>query len=72
MEITDYMLKLFIGLNENSNLALKKSYYMEFTALLKLLTDTELGDLRRKYLNIRGGFNDTKHKLIYLPWYSVE
>lgn len=56
MEITDYMLKLFIGLNENSNLALKKSYYMEFTALLKLLSDTELGDLRRKIFKYKGWF----------------
>lgn len=56
MEITDYMFKLFNRMNENSNLELKKSYYMEFTALLKLLTNTELGDLRRKIFNYKGWF----------------
>ena len=56
MEITDYMLKLYIGLNENSNLALKKSYYMEFTVTLKLLTDIEIADLRRKIFKYKGWF----------------
>lgn len=56
MEITDYMFRLFIVMNDNEILDLKKSYYMEFTALLKLLTDTELGDLRRKIFNYKGWF----------------
>lgn len=56
MEITDYLFRIFKGMNEHSDLALKKSYYMEFTALLKLLTDTELGDLRRKIFNYKGWF----------------
>lgn len=56
MEITDYMLKLFIGMSETNIHTLAKKYYMEYTALLKLLTDTELGDLRRKIFNYKGWF----------------
>lgn len=56
MEITDYMLKLFIDMCETNIQSLSKEYYMEFTALLKLLTDTELGDLRRKIFNYKGWF----------------
>ena len=56
MEITDYMVKLFIGLTNYNDPELKALYYMEFTALLKLLTDTELGVLRRKIFNYKGWF----------------
>lgn len=56
MEITDHMLKLFISMNDTNIIDLKKSYYMQFTALLKLLTDSELGDLRRKIFNYKGWF----------------
>ena len=56
MEITDYMLKLFIGMNNHNDFELKALYYMEYTALLKLLTDSELGNLRRKIFNYKGWF----------------
>lgn len=56
MEITDYMLKLYKDMHETNIYTLSKKYYMEFTALLKLLTDTELGDLRRKIFNYKGWF----------------
>lgn len=56
MEITDYMLKLFIDMSETNIHKLSEKYYMEFTALLKLLTDTEVGDLRRKIFKYKGCF----------------
>lgn len=56
MEITDYMLKLFIDMSETRVHTFAIKYYMEFTALLKLLTDTELGDLRRKIFKYKGWF----------------
>lgn len=56
MEFTDYMLKLFIDMSETNIHTLAEKYYMEFTALLKLLTDTELGELRRKILNYKRCF----------------
>lgn len=56
MEITDYMAKLFIDMTETNIQPLSKKYYMEFTALLTLLTDTELGKLRRKIFKYKGCF----------------
>lgn len=56
MEITDYLFKCYVGMTENGNLALKKSYYMEFTAGFKLLTGTEIGELRRKIFKYKGWF----------------
>lgn len=56
MEFTDYLFKCYVGMNENSNLALKKSYYMEFKAGVVLLTNYELGELRRKIFKYKGWF----------------
>lgn len=56
MEITEYMFKLFNGMNNHNDFELKARYYMAYTALLKLLTDTELGELRRKIFNYKGWF----------------
>lgn len=56
MEITDHVFKLYVGMCEANILDLKKSYYMEFTATLKLLTDSEIADLRRKIFKYKGWF----------------
>lgn len=56
MKITEYMFNLFKGMNNHNDFELKARYYMEYTALLKLLTKPELRELRRKIFNYKGWF----------------
>jgi len=56
MKSTDYLYKCYVAMTEYSNLALKETYYMEFTAGIKLLTESELGELRRKIFKYKEWF----------------
>lgn len=56
MKITEYMFKLYIGMTTTAPQELKQAYYMEYQATLHLLTNFEIGELRRKIFKYKGWF----------------